>query len=127
MAITKRVIILERLSPQTPGPTESIQFRYLMWADVPAARQPFYAQKQAAMVSAWKDAAQADTTALQSGAVTEFVDIIPVAPGTSLVSVEALLQSIWTAFQARITAENPWQRYGSFMDTTNTWTAGGVA
>lgn len=127
MAITKRVIILERLSPSAPGANESIQFRYLMWADVPVARQPFYANKQQNQVSAWINAAAADNTALQNGSVTEFVDVIVVAPGTTVANVEALLQANWTAFQNKITNENPWARYGTFMDTTNTWNAGGVA
>ena len=121
MAITKRVIILEQTnsSPQT--------YRYLMWADVPAARQAFYAAKQSGMVSAWKDASAADITALQNGSVTERVDSTTMNNGDTLNTAMTRLQAIWTAFQAEITAANPWVRYGSFMDTSNSWTPGGVS
>lgn len=121
MAITKRVIILEQTSAAPPT------YRYAMWADVPAARQPFYAVKQATMVSAWKDAAPADTSALQSGAVTERVETTTMQSGDTLATAMTRLQAIWAAFQAEVTAKNDWARYGSFMDTSNVWTAGGVA
>jgi hypothetical protein len=121
MAITKRVIVLEQIG------TSPLMFRYLMWADVPATRQAFYAAKQANMISAWKDAQPADNTALQNGSVTEFVDVTAMQAGDTLLTAEARLQAIWTAFQATINATNNWSRYGSFMDTTNTWTAGGVS
>jgi len=121
VAITKRVIILEKLS------NSPLVFRYALWADVPAARQPFYAVQQANTVSAWKDAAPGDNTAIQSGAVTEIVDTINLTQAQTVADAQAALQAIWTAFQARINNFDPWQRYGTFMDTTNSWTAGGVA
>lgn len=121
MAIAKRVIVLEQTG--TAPPT----YRYAMWADVPAVRQPFYAAKQSAMVSAWKDAAAGDVTALQNGSVTERVDSTTMNAGDTLATAQARLQAVWAAFQAEITASNPWLRYGSFMDTANSWTAGGVS
>lgn len=120
MAITKRVIILEQTSAAPPT------YRYVMWADVPAARQSFYAAKQASTVSAWTGAAPADSTALQNGSVTERVETTVMNSGDSLATAMSRLQVIWTAFQAEITASNPWLRYGSYMDTSNAWTAGGV-
>jgi len=121
MAITKRIIILEQLN------AAPITYRYLMWADVPAARQPFYAAKQTSMVSAWKDAAAADNTALQNGSVTERVDIATMAPGDTIAAGEARLQAVWTAFQAEINAANPWVHYGTFMDTSSAWNPVSVA
>ena len=121
MAVTKRVIILEQIS------AAPLSYRYAMWADVPSARQVFYAAKQAGMVSAWKDAAVADNTALQNGSVTERVDSTSMAAGDTLATAQARLQAIWLVFQAEITNTNPWLRYGSFMDTSNGWTAGGVS
>lgn len=121
MAITKRVIILEQIG------VAPLSYRYALWADVPVARQAFYAAKQATMTSVWKDAAAGDITALQSGAVTERSDTTSMATGDTLAIAQARLQAIWTAFQAEITASNPWVRYGSFMDTSNGWTAGGVS
>lgn len=121
MAISKRVIILEKLS------IAPLSYRFVLWADVPVARQPFYAAAQAGMVSAWKDASLADTTALQNGSVAEFVDTTTMLAGDNVAAAMTRLQAIWTAYQAKITALNNWDRYGSFMDTTNAWTAGGVA
>jgi hypothetical protein len=121
MAITKRVIVLEQIS--TAPPT----YRYALWADVPVARQAFYAARQAGAVSAWKDASVADNTALQNGSVTERSDTTVMNAGDTLATAQTRLQGIWTAFQAEITAANPWLRYGSFMDTANSWTGGGVS
>lgn len=121
MAISKRVIILEKLG------AAPLSYRYAMWADVPAARQPFYAAKQATSVSLWKDAAAGDNTALQNGSVTERVDVTTMLAGDNLAAAMTRLQAIWTAYQAEITAANSWDRYGSFMDTSNAWTNGGVA
>lgn len=120
MAITKRVIILEKLS------AAPLAYRYIMWADVPAARQTFYAAKQASMTSAWKDAAAGDNTAIQNGSVTERQELTVMQPGDSINTAMSRLQTIWTAYQAEITAADPWDRYGSFMDTSNGWTASGV-
>jgi hypothetical protein len=121
MAITKRVIILERLG------TAPLMIRYVLWADVPLARQSFYAAKQAAMVSAWKDAAPSDITALRNGSVAELADQATFQAGTTQLQAQVILQDIWTTFQAAINAENPWVRYGTFMDVSNAWTNGGVA
>lgn len=121
MAISKRVIILEKLG------AAPLSYRYVMWADVPAARQAFYAARQSSMVSAWKDAQAADTTALQNGSVHERVETTTMLAGDNLAAAMTRLQAIWTAFQAEVNALNPWDRYGSFMDTGNAWTNGGVA
>lgn len=120
MATTKRIVVLEQLN------TTPLMFKYIMWADVPLARQAFYAAKQTGMVSAWKDAAAGDNTALQNGSVTERVDQATFPAGTTLAQAEAILAAIWTAYQSEITAGNPWSRYGTFMDTSNAWTLGGA-
>ncbi|HKU55073.1 MAG TPA: hypothetical protein VJP60_06895 [Rhizomicrobium sp.] len=121
MSIAKRIVILEQLG------ASPLSYRYLMWADVPASRQIFYAAMQSGMVSAWKGASAADNAALQNGSVTERVDSTPMLPGDNLAAAMARLQAIWTAFQAEIAVKNDWGRYGSFMDTSNAWTNGGVS
>lgn len=121
MAITKRVIILEQIG------TAPLSYRYALWADVPAARQAMWAAKQAGMTSAWINAAAGDNTALQNGSVTERVENTTMQPGDTLATAQARLQAIWAAFQAEINVYDPWLRYGSFMDTSNGWTAGGVS
>ena len=109
-----KIIILDRDDRRT---------NFVLWADVPAARQRFYAD--AAKVSAWKDALAADNTALQTGAVAEMAGHIVMEPGDTLAESRAKLVSSWTAFQNRITASNPWDRYGTVWD--GAWTTGGVA
>src|SRR3990167_8111087 len=116
------IIILDR-----PEPTNQQVYRYVLWADVPVARRPFYAALAGpTAVSAWKDALAADNTALQSGSVVEKVDTIQVPASATLAEIRSFLQARWTDFQASITTINPWQRYGTAWDGT-TWTAGGVA
>ena len=111
-----RVIILEQEDPRT--------FRYALWADVPVARQPFYANPTA--TSAWENALAADLTALQSGQVVERVDKLGIPSGGTLAQARSILQANWQFYQDRITADNPWQRYGSTWDGT-TWTVAGVS
>ena len=116
------IIILDR-----PEPENQRVYRYVLWADVPVARQPFYAALTGpTFASAWKDALAADNTALQNGSVVEKVDTIQVPASATLAEIRSFLQARWTNFQASITSINPWQRYGTTWDGT-TWTAGGVS
>jgi hypothetical protein len=112
---SKRIVILEQSDANT--------YRYAMWADVPAARQSFYAK--AGVVSAWGGAAAGDNTALQNGSVVEQVATFSVPTGEALATTLARLQSLWTAYQNGITNNNLWVRYGSFWDGS-TWTNAGV-
>jgi len=99
-------------------------YRYLLWADVPAARQPFYANASA--TSAWTDATAGDLAALQNGSVVERQGELRVPSGSTLAQVQAFLQARWSEFQNQVTNDNPWVRYGTTWDGT-TWTAGGVS
>ena len=112
-----RIIVLDQQDART--------FNYVFWADVPAARQPFYA-KPVGTVSAWKEALVADNAALVDGSVVELVGTLGVPASTSLAQAQAILQATWQAFQDRITATNRWARYGTTWDGV-TWTPGGVA
>src|SRR3990167_11266269 len=74
------IIILDRSDPTNPN-----VYRYVFWADVPSARQPFYAALAGpTAVSAWKDALAADNTALQNGSVVEKMDTIQVPSHATL-------------------------------------------
>lgn len=112
-----KIIILERTAPET--------YRYALWADVPAARQPFYAIAQAAFTSQWKDATAGDTTNFRNGSVAEKVDTIQVPPGSTVAQVKTFLQARWAEWQAAVTARNDWPFYGTTWDGT-TWVGGGV-
>lgn len=111
------VIILEKVGP--------VQYRYALWADVPASRQRFYANPTAA--SAWKDASSGDIANLQSGAVAERVDTYNVSSTDTIATVESILQLTWQSFQDGITNSNPWVRYGSNLSSGLIWTTTGIA
>lgn len=111
-----RIIMLDQDDPQT--------FRYVLWADVPLARQTFYANPSAA--SAWKEATAEDVAALRSGAVVERSDKIVMPKGGMVLQARAILEKNWQGFQDRLTAGAKWTRYGTTWDGT-TWATGGVA
>jgi hypothetical protein len=97
-----------------------------MWADVPAARQPFYAST-GVIVSAYKFATSADLANIQSGAYAERVDTIEVGSTQNLAQIEAVLDETQVSFQNRITNVNPWQFYGTNLSSSGVWTTTGVA
>jgi len=113
MAARFKVIILDQ------DPVDSNNYRFVMWADVPAARQSFYANATAK--SAWIGALAVDITALQNGSVVETVVTQRVPSTSTLAQIEAFLQTQWNAYQTQITNFNPWIHYGSTWDGT-TWT-----
>ena len=119
----KRIIILDNRTQTNIGTEAPKTYRAALWADVPAARQPFYVTTAS---SAWTGASGADTAAIQTGAVAERVVTASLPFNVTLLQAQAVLQQMWTDYQAEITAANPWNRYGSFWDGA-TWTAGGVA
>src|SRR3990167_9683377 len=97
------IIILDR-----PEPTNQQVYRYVLWANAPAARQSFYATLAGpTFASAWKDALAADNTALQNGAVVEKVGTIQVPASATLAEIRSFLQARWTDYQASITTINP--------------------
>lgn len=114
--MAKRIVVLERSGTR--------QFRAVLWADVPAARQPFHAV--VGKVSAWKDASGAENSALASGAVAEKVIDVNYSTALNMAQMQTALEGTWADWQAEITASNPWVQYGRFWDGT-TWTAAGVA
>ena len=66
------------------------------------------------------------SSAIATGAVAERVIQYDTGAAETLNQIKAVMVSNWTAFQAEVTAKNPWARYGTFFDGT-TWTTGGVA
>jgi len=113
-----RVIILTQ-DPNTPT-TYNVAF----WADVPSARQPFYANTSA--TSAWAGATATDIQNLQNGSVVEAVAVHGLDPGTPIAQFLTYLQQQWTVYQQHINNFNPWQHYGSNWDGT-TWITNTVA
>jgi hypothetical protein len=101
------------------SPEDVNTYQVVLWADVPVARQTYYANPNAK--SAWSGATTTDNTNLQTGAVVESIASQRVPPNTPLAQIEAFLQQQWTAYQNQITNYNPWIHYGSTWDGT-TWT-----
>src|SRR5215469_13283506 len=95
-----RVIILDQTRE------DASTYNVVLWADVPSARQSFYAN--AAAQSAWSGATTTDNQALQSGAVVELAQTQRVPPGTPLAQLEQFMQNQWQIFQTFITNNNPW-------------------
>ena len=121
MAARFHIIILDQ---NTTEPATRPTYRVAYWADVPTVRQPFYAN--AAAKSAWTGALAADTAQLVSGAVVEMVVCYSPEASKTLAQMQADVQAIYAAYQAKITPANSWARYGTTWDGV-TWVAGGVA
>lgn len=108
--MAKRLIVLEG---------KGASWRVALWADVPVARQPFYADPN--KVSAWKDAAAGELTNLRNGSVAEKVQDIDFDQVQTNPQKMATAQALQVAWQAEVNARNDWPRYGSFWDGT-VWT-----
>lgn len=121
--MARQVILLDRLDPSGPGP---ITFRAAFWLVVPVARKPF--NVSANFTSAVVDGSVTgpELTALRDGSVNEIVETFTEPPGTSLPNIKAHLVAEFTARQAELNANNPWQRYGTFYDGVS-WTDKAVA
>jgi hypothetical protein len=107
------IIVLQQTAGDPNG------FELLFWADVPSARQTYYANSNAK--SAWAQATTTDNQNLQNGSVVEQATSAHYVPGTPLVQIEQEMQQRWQVFQNNITNNNPWIRYGSTWDGA-TWT-----
>jgi hypothetical protein len=114
---SKLIVVLEKN-------VQTRRFTCALWADVPLARQPFYAVPGAASV--WRGASVAENTAIANGQVAEQVIDLAMGDDATMAQlrVELLIQQ--QVFQAHINSYNPWVRYGTFYDGT-AWTAGGAA
>lgn len=94
-----RVIFLDQ------DPNNASSYNILFWADVPAARQPFYANADGK--SLWGQATTTDNQALQSGSVVEKVTQQTFPVGTTITQIENYLQNEWSKFQNSINSFNP--------------------
>tara|TARA_R110000868_G_scaffold143298_1_gene361350 strand:- start:7931 stop:8284 length:354 start_codon:yes stop_codon:yes gene_type:complete len=117
--MAKQIIILERVDEPS-----DLNFRYALWATVPAARVSAYANASA--TSAYRDASAPEIAAIQAGQIVEQVDKATFAVGTPLGQIQTDLIRRFNVFQGQINAKNPNGRYGTFWDGAS-WTAGGTA
>lgn len=117
---TKRVLFLEKLR------SDRTAWRYLMWANVPTAIIPLFANPQAR--SAYKSISAADLAMLQRGAVLERVaEFTAEDPSMTLGAIRNEMEAAWAAFQAEVTSlSNIYNRYGQYWDGSS-WVTSPVA
>lgn len=99
----KRVIILNK----TRG--DASFYRYVMWADVPAANQIAY--RNSAFLSEYENATPAELQALRDGTVAERVGQYQ-HDSAGIATIQLWLEAEWARFQGEINAELPWGEYG---------------
>lgn len=103
----KRAILLERT---TPGASH---YRYVLWADVPAANQIAY--RNPAATSAFGNATPAELQAIRDGLVVERVGNYK-HDSAAIGTIQTWLEGQWTSFQADITAQSLWTDFGRYWD-----------
>lgn len=113
--MARKIIILES-NPVLPG---EITFRFAMWADVPVTRQARYANP--ALTSDVNGATASELDAIRSGAVVERIEEGRWPKGTTVPQVQAELIKRFQAFQADVSTDNRWARYGTSWDGAS-WT-----
>ena len=125
---TKRIILLEKKDGEKPS------YSFVLWAEVPALRQPQYANPE--FLSAFRGVSPAELALLRSGALVEKAETISIdadldadkkqdRPKTWK-KIQKELEAAWQQFQQEISDRNPWDRYGSFWEGGGNWTNGGV-
>jgi hypothetical protein len=115
--MARKIIILEQIG-------EPADYRVAFWLDVPAARQSFYANPTAS--SAVIGATAPEIAAIRAGQVKEVVRAFPRDNGVTNAQLRVALESAHTQLQARLVADNIWNRYGTSWDGA-AWTAVTVA
>ena len=112
--MTQAITILH----QTGMPSD-LNYRVAFWLDVPAARQPFYANPAA--TSALVGISAEDLAAIRSGAIHEVVEVIPRPAGTPLASVKQAARDRLPALQAEFNRDNRFNRYGTRWTQATGW------
>jgi hypothetical protein len=115
--MARKIIILEQVG-------EPADYRVAFWLDVPAERQAFYANTSA--TSTVIGATAPEIAAIKAGQVVEVVRDFPRDNGVTNAHLRTALQTAHAQMQARLVANNIWNRYGTSWDGT-TWTAVTVA
>jgi hypothetical protein len=118
--MAKRIIVLTRDEEHGDA-----RLRVVYWIPTVAGREAFYARTND---SEWKDATTAENDAIKAGQVIEVVESESrQPPAPPIATIQTYLEGRWATLKAQYDARNPWTRYGSFWDDTETWTPGGVS
>ena len=116
--MARKIIIQERL-----GEPSDFNFKFVLWADVPAARQSFYADVN--KTTTVKDALAAELLAIRQGQILEKQNSASFPAGTTGNQIKTDLIAKFNQFQSEVNSLNPWQFYGTFWDGT-IWTNAGA-
>lgn len=117
--MARKIIVLAQTAIPSGGTTTDLDYSVAFWLVPPVSRQPFYAN--AAATSQVIGALAAEVTAIQAGQVVEQIVPVSYSSGTAIAAITADLAARYNAAQALLTANNPWNRYGTSWDGT-TWT-----
>lgn len=128
---TRQIIVLEKLSGDSDDTsTAAKQWKLALWLDVPAQRQPFYANPSATSQFKLIDQPPAgELQAIKDGAVVEEIHVLSRREGSTQQDMMDDAQELWTKRQNALNKRDTWKRYGSFGTfdgTTWTWTVSGV-
>ena len=113
------IVILERTS------VNPLTIRYVLRANVPTARQPYFAD--ATKTSMYKNIAAPDLAALRAGQVVERGGS-DVVEGRTVAQIKSGLIAEQITFQEQVNTDgemNPYKYYGTAWDGT-VWVNGGV-
>lgn len=113
----KKIIVLEKLE-------SDLSFRCAFWLDVPAARQPYYANQS--LASEYKDATGQEVSDIRDGKIIERVSTFNFSANAVVQVILDKLVEEYISLQSSITNFNPYQFYGYHHDG-NSWVSGGVA
>lgn len=108
----RKIIIQERINEPS-----DFSFRFVLWASVPVSRQALYADPT--KTSVVKDITAEELQDLRDGKFVESQETAEFLAGTSISTIQTELIKRHTAFQAKITAANPWRFYGTSWDGTS--------
>lgn len=121
--MARRIILLEKNEDDAAN---RASIKLVMWFDIPASRQRFYARVGA--VSAFIDATGAENTAIANGSVYECPANFSFPGSRTTGQIQTALEQQWTAKNAQVQAHNPWNRYGSSLSADGlTWTIAGAS
>lgn len=111
------IIILDRVS------TKRLAYNYILRADVPAARQSFYADPDA--TSAYPSADATVNDAIKAGQIVERQGTLKPPLGATPAQLAQYLVAAQQDYQAEINSEVKFDRYGTSYDGTS-WTSAGA-
>jgi hypothetical protein len=101
------------------GMPSDLNYRVAFWLDVPAPRQPYYANPAATSVV--KDISPADLAELRAGLIVEKVEIIQSLASATLADVKQAARAKMVDLQRDFNRDNTFNRYGTKWTQASGW------